>query len=253
MKTNPILEADNVNVMIGKHRILEDISFTIQPGEYVGIVGPNGGGKTTLLRAMLGLLTLNKGEVYVKGKKARSLAAKKHIGYVPQHFTTSTFNFAMSVEEVVATGLVSRHNFGPLNKEEKLAIDEALEVVSAIEFKKRMFSDLSGGQRQRVVIARAMVSKPSILFLDEPLSAVDLPSQKNFYETLSSLNKKKKLTIIMVTHDLEMVTAQASRVLCLNRQLHASCKPTELSTHGMWDKTFGEEFKPIKHRAHQHV
>jgi len=251
MKVNPILEADNVSVMLGKHRILEDISFTIQPGEYVGIVGPNGGGKTTLLRAMLGLLVLSKGEIHVKGRRAHSLAAKKCIGYVPQHFTTTnSFNFAMNVEEVVATGLVSRHSFGPLRKEEKLAIDEALEMVSAGSLKKNMFSDLSGGQRQRVVIARAMVSNPSILFLDEPLSAVDLPSQKNFYETLSKLNKKKKLTIIMVTHDLEMVTAQASRVLCLNHQLHASCKPAELSTHNMWDKTFGEEFKPIKHRAH---
>ncbi len=250
MKANPILEAEDVTVVLGKHRILEEISFTIQPGEYVGIVGPNGGGKTTLLRAMLGLLPMNKGEIYVKGKKIRSSAAKKSIGYVPQHFTTSTFNFAMSVKEVVATGLVSKKMFGPLSKEDFKAIDEALEMVSASTLKDRMFSDLSGGQRQRVVIARAMVAHPSILFLDEPLSAVDLPSQKNFYETLAELNKKKKLTIVMVTHDLEMVTSQASRVLCLNRRLHASCKPAELSTKGMWDETFGEEFKPIKHKKH---
>ncbi|MEK9159369.1 MAG: ABC transporter ATP-binding protein [Patescibacteria group bacterium] len=249
MTANPILEAENATVVLGKHKVLDDVSFTIQPGEYVGIVGPNGGGKTTLLRAMLGLLSLNKGEIYVKGKKVSSPSARKCIGYVPQHFTTSTFAFAMSVEEVVATGLVSRHNFGPLRKEDRTAIDEALELVAASSLKKRMFSDLSGGQRQRVVIARAMVGKPAILFLDEPLSAVDLPSQKNFYETLSQLNKKKKLTIIMVTHDIEMVTAEASRVLCLNRRLHASCKPTELS-NGLWDETFGEEFIPIKHKKH---
>ena len=126
-------------------------------------------------------------------------------------------------------------------------------MVSAHGLKKRMFSDLSGGQRQRVVIARAMVGKPSILFLDEPLSAVDLPSQKNFYEILTELNKKKKLTIIMVTHDLEMVSAQASRVLCINHRLHASCKPTELKGASMWNDTFGEDFKPIKHRKHSHV
>lgn len=250
MTANPILEADNATVILAKHRILDEVSFTIQPGEYVGIVGPNGGGKTTLLRALLGLLPLTKGEIYVKGKKVSNPAARKCIGYVPQHFTTSTFNFAMSVEEVVATGLVSRHNFGPLRKEDRIAIDEALEMVAGTSLKKRMFSDLSGGQRQRIVIARAMVSKPSILFLDEPLSAVDLPSQKNFYETLAHLNKKKKLTIIMVTHDLEMVTAEASRVLCLNRRLHASCKPAELSNQGMWDETFGEEFIPIKHKKH---
>ena len=250
MKGNPILEADNVNVVLGKHRILEDVSFEIHPGEYIGIVGPNGGGKTTLLRAMLGLVPLSKGSIHVKGKRASSLAARRMVGYVPQHFTTSTFNFAMNVEEVVATGLVSRHLFGPLSKEDRAAMDEALEMVSAHELKKRMFSDLSGGQRQRVVIARAMVSKPSILFLDEPLSAVDLPSQKNFYKILTDLNKKKKLTIIMVTHDLEMVSAQASRVLCINHRLHASCKATELSNTTMWNETFGEDFKPIKHKKH---
>jgi zinc transport system ATP-binding protein len=250
MKSNPVLEVENLSIMLGKHRVLEEISFSIQAGEYVGIVGPNGGGKTTLLRAMLGLIPFDKGEIYIKGKKNKNFAARKNIGFVPQHFTTSSFPFAMSVHEVVATGLASRRGFGWLDKEDQRAIDEALEVVSASTLKRRMFSDLSGGQRQRVVIARAMVSKPSILFLDEPLSAVDLPSQKHFYQILSDLNKKKKLTIVMVTHDLEMVTAKASRVLCLNHRLHASCKPAELSTHGMWDRTFGEEFKPIKHSAH---
>jgi zinc transport system ATP-binding protein len=250
MKGNPILEAENVTVALDRQRILEEISFEIYPGEYVGIVGPNGGGKTTLLRAMLGLLPLAKGEIYVKGKKARSTAARKIIGYVPQHFTTSTFNFAMSVEEVIATGLVNKRLIGPLHKEDHAAIEEALEMVSAHDLKKRMFSELSGGQRQRIVIARAMVSKPSILFLDEPLSAVDLPSQKNFYEILRDLNKKKKLTIIMVTHDLEMVSAQASRVLCINHRLHSSCKATELSSATMWNDTFGEDFKPIKHLKH---
>lgn len=250
VKNNPILEAEDVSVVLGKHRILDEVSFAINPGEYVGIIGPNGGGKTTLLRAMLGLTPLSKGEIYVKGKKANSIAAKKHIGYVPQHFTTSTFNFAMNVEEVVATGLSTRRFYGLLTRADKLAIEEALEIVSASGLKSHMFSDLSGGQRQRVVIARAMVSNPSILFLDEPLSAVDLPSQKNFYGTLEELNKTKKLTIIMVSHDLEMVTAKASRVLCLNHKLHASCKPTHLHSKGMWAETFGEEFKPIKHREH---
>lgn len=250
VKTPTILEAKDVSVVLGKHRILDEINFTINAGEYIGIIGPNGGGKTTLLRAMLGLTPLSKGEIYVKGKKAQSTAAKKLIGYVPQHFTTSTFNFAMSVEEVVATGIVNRRFYGLLNKADKIAIDEALEMVSARSLKSHMFADLSGGQRQRVVIARAMVGKPSVLFLDEPLSAVDLPSQKNFYETLEELNKEKKLTIVMVSHDLEMVTAKASRVLCLNHKLHASCKPTQLHSKEMWTETFGEEFKPIKHREH---
>lgn len=250
MTAAPILEAQNVDVVLGKHKILEDVSFEIAAGEYIGIVGPNGGGKTTLLRAMLGLIPLSKGEIFVSGKKTQNRVARRIIGYVPQHFTTSIFNFAMTVKEVVATGRINVHSFGPLRREDHLAIEEALDMVSVQNLKNRMFADLSGGQRQRVVIARAMAGRPKILFLDEPLSAVDLPAQKNFYKLLTEMNEREKLTVIMVTHDLEMVAAQTRRVLCINRKLHASCHPSELLTSSVWDETFGEEHKPIHHQKH---
>ncbi len=249
MPVTPLIEALNVSLTLGKHKILENVSFEIEAGEYVGIVGPNGGGKSTLLRAMLGLLTLDEGEILIRGKKSGKAASRKKVAYVPQYFTNMSFTFPISVEEVVATGRVAHKRMGRLGKEDHKAIDEALEMVSAQSLKYRPFYDLSGGQRQRIAIARAMASHPQILILDEPLSAVDLPSQKNFYEILSRLNKKEKLTVIMATHDLEMVAVEASRVLCLNRKLHASCHPTDVIPE-QWLETFGENFKPIHHKKH---
>ncbi|OGJ44771.1 hypothetical protein A3J23_01465 [Candidatus Peregrinibacteria bacterium RIFCSPLOWO2_02_FULL_48_14] len=249
MPINPIISAQNVSVTLGKHKVLESVTFEIETGEYVGIVGPNGGGKSTLLKAILGLLPLSQGEIYVNGNRANKTAAKKHVGYVPQYFSNNLFFFPMSVEEVVATGRVGLKIFGGLNKEDHEAIDEALKTVSAQSLKHRLFGDLSGGQRQRIAIARAMAGDPEILLLDEPLSAVDLPSQKHFYEILSRLNKKRKLTVIMATHDLEMVAVEASRVLCLNQRLHASCHPEDVVPQ-QWLETFGENFKPVHHQKH---
>lgn len=231
MPVAPLITVESATVILGKHKILEEVSFELNAGEYIGLVGPNGGGKSTLLRAMLGLLPLASGKIHLP---------KKQMGYVPQHFTSELFHFPMSVEEVVASGL---------GQNDRKKIDEALDMVSGLTLKHRLFSDLSGGQRQRILIARAMVRKPSILFLDEPLSAVDLPSQKHFYELLARLNKKEKLTVIMATHDLEMVAKETSRVLCLNRKLHASCHPGDV-VHEQWLETFGENFRPIHHHKH---
>lgn len=249
MPINPIISVQNVSVTLGKHKVLESVTFEIETGEYVGILGPNGGGKSTVLRAMLGLIPLSQGEIFVNGKRANKSAAKKRVGYVPQYFSNNLFFFPMSVEEVVATGRVGQKIFGFLNKEDREAIEEALKMVSAQSLKNRLFGDLSGGQRQRIAIARAMASDPDVLLLDEPLSAVDLPSQTHFYETLSKLNKKRHLTVIMATHDLEMVAVEASRVLCLNRKLHASCHPEDVVPE-QWLETFGENFKPIHHQKH---
>lgn len=221
MPIESIIEAVNVSVTLGKQKILENISFEINAGEYIGIVGPNGGGKSTLLRALLKTLPVTKGKIFVRSKK---------VAYVPQYFTNVPFYFPISVEEIVATGCRARKPLGRLTKEDHKAIDEALEMVSAQSLKHRSFFDLSGGQRQRIAIARAMAGRPQILILDEPLSAVDLPSQKHFYEILSNLNKKEKLTVIMATHDLGMITIEATRILCLNGKLHEGCSPGDFLT-----------------------
>lgn len=249
MSLAPLIEVDGLTVTLGKQKILDGVTFEIHPGEYVGVVGPNGGGKTTLLKAILGLIKIKQGSILINGKKAGSVGARKKIGYVPQHFATNLFHFPMTVEEVVGTGHVNHRFFGMLSKEDLTGIDHALEMVSAKSLKRKMFADLSGGQRQRVIIARALVNHPSILFLDEPLSAVDPPSQQSFYKLLSELNKKENLSVVMVTHDIEMVTAQASRVLCLNQKLHANCHTADLSVK-QWGETFGRTFKSVHHHRH---
>lgn len=228
MQVEPIIRVSELDINFGKQKVLENISFEVFPGEYIGIVGPNGGGKTTLLKAILGLIPMKKGKIKSFGR----------IGYVPQ-FTTERFFLPISVEEIVETGA---------KKNNPEAVDTALEMVAAQSLKYKLFEDLSGGQKQRVIIARAMAGNPDILILDEPLSAVDVPSQKHFYELIGQLNTVHKLTILMVTHDLEMVASETSRILCLNRKLHNACHPHDLLS--AWTTVFGEGVKPIHHHPH---
>jgi zinc transport system ATP-binding protein len=249
MATAPLIEVKNLSVTRDGNPILDRVDFDIKEREYLGIVGPNGGGKTTLLQAMLGLLKPTRGEVKIYGKSAEDPRARESVGYVPQTFLGQKFTFPITVEEVVATGVIHRRFYGNLSKKEWKRVYEKLELVGMKELAKESFHSLSGGERQRVIIARALVGNPGILFLDEPLSAVDQPSQELFYNLLSGLNKKG-LTIVLVTHDLDMVAKQVSRVLCLNQSIYLNCKISELSEAHNWSEFFGET-KAIHHHAHE--
>lgn len=250
MAPKALIQAEHVSVIREEDAVLDNVSFTIHAEEYVGIVGPNGGGKTTLLMAMLGLLQPTKGRVLIRGQAPSHPKALERVGYVPQTFLGRQFSFPITVEEVVATGLIKRQFFGPLSKKNWQEVAEILEEVGMRRYQKRSFHELSGGERQRVIIARALVSDPEILFLDEPLSAVDQPSQSEFYKLLTRLNKERGLTIILVSHDLEMVAREASRVLCLNQKLHLNCTTSKLKGDENWADVFGERTKPIHHHSH---
>ena len=247
MPSAPLIQVKDLSVVRDGNAILDHLDFTIKEKEYVGIVGPNGGGKTTLLLTLLGLLKPTRGEVKIYGKPADDPKSREAIGYVPQTFLGQKFTYPITVEEVVATGVIQKGFWGTLSRREWKRVCEKLELVGMKGSEKESFHSLSGGERQRVIIARALVGNPDILFLDEPLSAVDQPSQETFYKLLNQLNRKG-LTVVLVSHDLEMVASQVSRVLCLNQSIYLNCKVSELADTPNWSELFDSK----THHHHSH-
>jgi len=211
-----VVKLNNVWVQYDGTPVLEDINLSIRNDDFLGLIGPNGGGKTTLLKLMLGLVAPSRGEVTILGENPER--GRKRIGYVPQH---SLFDrdFPINVLEVVLTGRLSRTRpFRRYSKADRDAAVEALRAVEMLAFKKRQIGMLSGGQQQRVFVARALVSEPSLLLLDEPMSSVDTPMQAEFYELLEQL--KQHMPIVLVSHDISAVSVYVNKIACLNRKLY---------------------------------
>lgn len=202
------LEFRDVNFSYGNTCVLSDVNLTVQPGDFLAIVGPNGGGKTTLLRLAVGLLKPSSGTVRLFGEKVPT--RKVSVGYVSQN-TNRNLEFPITVEETVATGLPGyRANPGK--------VLEALETVKMENFAKRRLGELSGGERQRVLIARALAADPKILFLDEPSSHIDVKGQGDLYELLAALNEK--MTIVMVSHDKAILSGRVKSFVRVNRTVN---------------------------------
>ena len=217
MKTNTILEVDNLYFSYNKDLVLKDISFKLEEKDFFAITGPNGGGKSTLIKLILGLLTPNRGELKFKNGFNKPL----DIGYVPQN-TNINLNFPISVLDVVMMGNGAKHNslkrifnIGYSNFEIECA-KNSLKKVGMDKFINNKISNLSGGQRQRVMIARAICSHPKLLILDEPTSNIDVNGQKEIYKLLKDLNKD--ITILVVTHDLTVISNYANKVLYVNQE-----------------------------------
>jgi zinc transport system ATP-binding protein len=208
-----IVDINNVSLYLKGVPVLEDVTFSVQQNDFLAIIGPNGGGKTTLLKVILGLVKPDKGDVTVFGKSPKD--ERKFIGYVPQH-TFFDLNFPINVFDVV---LIGRYNgaFRHYSREDKEAVLNALKIVGMLEFRDRQIGRLSGGQIQRVFIARAIVREPKLLLLDEPMASIDPEMQKSFYKLL--LEFKKKMAIVLVTHDIGVVSTHVEKIACLNRRL----------------------------------
>lgn len=238
-KIIPAVELSDVFFAYNDMPVLINVNIRINEREYICIVGPNGGGKTTLLKIIIGLLRPTRGIVKVLGKspdRARGL-----IGYMPQHAQVD-YQFPISVKEVVQTGLLrgggGLHGYG---KDSRAEVMKALEEVGMSEFSQRAFSDLSGGQRQRVLIARAVVSRPRLLLLDEPTSNMDIAAERDFYSLLGKLNER--MTLVMVSHNPWVVSKTVKNVVCVK----GSCTihHTEESTD--YNEAFGSGFKMVRH------
>lgn len=199
---------------------LVDIDLTIREGDFLAIIGPNGSGKTTLVKVALGLLAPTSGSVEVFGKPLAEFSDWLKIGYVPQKATHIDPYFPASVEEVVGMALMSNRKPGARSGPEgRSKISRALDEVGMADYGKWAIGRLSGGQQQRVFIARALVTSPRILFLDEPTTGVDAETQGSFYDMLDRLNSREGLTIVLVTHDIGIVNKHVTSVACLNQRL----------------------------------
>jgi len=197
--------------------VLEDINLLIHENDFIGLIGPNGGGKTTLLKIILGLLPPKIGLVNVMGEEPKK--GRHHIGYVPQ-FTVFDSDFPISVFDVVKMGRLSKKRvFRSLTPQDDDIIEEKLAWVNMLEYKNRGIRELSGGQRQRVYIARALATEPELLLLDEPTISVDFESRAKIYELLHEINLQG-VTILLVSHDLNVISRYVKTIGCLNRQLH---------------------------------
>lgn len=206
--------------------VLKDITFAVSPGEFVGMIGPNGGGKTTLLKLIMGFIKPLSGAIRVFGEPPAS--AQQQIAYVPQSLRFDK-QFPISVFELVLGGRLSRLPwYGMFSKADKEAALAALECVGMADFRNRSFGNLSGGQAQRALIARALASEPHLLLLDEPTASVDAQAESDIYAILKDL--QGKITIIMVTHNLQAAIELVERVICV-QQTAVVLRPQEVCEH----------------------
>ena len=240
---NSLLSLKNISVGFDKHSVLEDISFCITKPEFIVVTGPNGGGKTTLLLLILGLLHPWRGSISVLEKPPKE--ATSRIGYVPQFSDTDTY-FPLSVQDVILMGTLSGIPLFPFYKKEATErmhnIAEKLGISSLLN---QHFGSLSGGQKQRTLIARALVSNPEMLLLDEPVASVDSHSEMDIYHLLREY--AQTIPVIMVTHDIGFVSTLVDRIICINRTIYDNPDPT----HHLHDtiKEYGEEIRMINHKC----
>jgi len=202
---------EQVSFAYDREPVLEDVNLRINPGEFIGVIGPNGGGKTTLLRLILGLLKPDTGTVRVFGRPPEEVSHL--IGYVPQHLQFDPA-FPATVMDLIHMGQIGRRR-ELIRGHEQEAADRALRLVELESYKNTNFASLSGGQRQRALIARALAAGPRMLLFDEPTANVDSSSGKRLYRILAELNKQ--MTILIVSHDIGFVSRHITSVVCVNR------------------------------------
>ncbi len=214
-----ILELNNVSFSFGNTKVLSNIFFNVEKGDFVGLIGPNGSGKTTLLKIILTILPIQEGTIKINGTPLTKFNDWAKIGYVPQKATSIETQFPATVTEVVAMGLLSTKKTPKIiSGKDQEKIRDALKLVHMNEFANRRIGQLSGGQQQRVLIAKAMISNPEILFLDEPTTGIDQESQQKFYDLLGKLNSKG-ITMVMVSHDIGRITKYVTKIASLNQHL----------------------------------
>lgn len=206
-----LLRVKNLNVKYHNSFVLKNISFSVISGDYIAIVGPNGAGKTTLIKTLLGLISKDSGEIEFETKK---------IGYLPQVFFLNDPKFPANVEEIIESGLFSsKRKLNLFSKIDSKKVDYIIKELEIENLKKKVIGKLSGGELQKVLLARALISEPEILFLDEPTTALDPVSRENFYKKLNHLNTNKNITILLISHDIGSVGKYAKKILYLDREL----------------------------------
>lgn len=243
-----VIEAKQLSHRYGSEAVFRNVSFQINPGDFVAIIGANGSGKSTLMKLLLGELDLQQGSIRLFGEPAQQFRKWPRIGYVPQNSQQQIVNFPASVLEVVLANLYSRNGFFHFTrKKDKEQAKAALAEVQMEAYSKRLLSELSGGQQQRVMLARVLVSNPELLVLDEPTTGVDFATVDLLYKKLAQLNRIEGRTIIMVTHDLTRASEVVGRVLCLEEG-----SMVELDSKQVEQEVSHRHTHPEAHSHHQH-
>lgn len=243
--TESVIEINNLSFKYDRPIILKDVTLDIKQGEFIGIVGPNGGGKSTLLKLILGLLKPVAGTVKVMGK--HPVKGRSQIGYVTQYVEFEK-SFPITVLETVLMGRISSSSsLWSYSQQDVLLAEKALKETEIENLKARSLNTLSGGQLQRVLIARALIGDPSILILDEPTSNVDSRMEEDIFDLLKKLNQKS--TIIVVSHDIGFISGYVNRVACLNQTL--ICHETAAISGKTIEELYGTEVHMIQH-SHSH-
>ncbi|MDQ7781978.1 MAG: ATP-binding cassette domain-containing protein [Desulfomonilaceae bacterium] len=232
---------ENVSFSYNRHPVIEDASLALHEHQVAAVVGPNGGGKTTLLKLVLGLLTPSRGSVRVLDRSAGE--ARSLVGYMPQHAHLDP-KFPIRVTDVVLMGRIGHSlPFWSYSRLDKAVAERLLRDLHMWEYRNTHFSELSGGQRQRVLIARALATEPELLLLDEPTAGLDFAFEAEFSEMLKRLSEH--LTVVLVSHDLGFVAKYVNTVVCVNRKVVVH--PTADITGSVVDELYGESMKLVRH------
>jgi zinc transport system ATP-binding protein len=239
METDHDIILENVSFAYKQNKILEDVTLFIHKGEFASIVGPNGGGKTTLLKLILGLLKPDQGSIRIFGEPPER--ARQKIGYMPQ-YAPLDMNFPATVMDVVLMGRLAQKTLW-FSKKDHVEALAAIDEVGMTGFAATGFNELSGGQRQRILIARALCSRPAILLLDEPTANVDHETEVNLFSILQALNAK--MTILVVSHDLGFVSKYVKSVICVNRKV--VIHPTTIMNGLLIKDIYHGDLKMVRH------
>jgi len=249
----PIFDVKNLNFSIRGQNILTNISFEIFSSEYVAIIGPNGGGKTTLIRMLLGLDKPTSGSIKIFGKDINSFKKWYKIGYVPQRASLVDTSFPATALDIVKMGRIAKkRSFFSPTKEDAEIVKDAMQMMDIFDLRDKMIGTLSGGQRQRVMIARALASKPEILILDEPNTGVDAKSQRNFYELLKKLNTQEGITIVFITHDVGVIADDIARLFTVNQKVIICNDPKKAMSCEDMSKLYGIDAHLVYNHRHEH-
>ncbi|MFC3882942.1 metal ABC transporter ATP-binding protein [Bacillus songklensis] len=249
-----VIEIKDLFFQYDRQAVLEDINLMIPKGAFLGLVGPNGSGKSTLIKCILGLQKPYRGTIRLFGQDIQKFKDWNKIGFVSQKANSFNTGFPATVFEVVSTGLTSKLGlFRFMKSHHKQKVLDAIAAVGMSEFVHRNIGELSGGQQQRVFIARALVSEPELLILDEPTVGVDAQNVQNFYKLLESLNKEHGITLLLVTHDTGTITEKVTHVACLNKHLHFHGEAAEFNYLCEHDLSlfYGHHVHVLNH-DHQH-
>lgn len=246
---SPILEVENLYVNRNGAPVIEDATFSINRGDYVGVVGPNGGGKTTLLSAILTFIPYSKGSIRLFGTDLTKFSSWQKVAYISQHATSFEDQFPLTVRELVSLGCIKKGKLGRrFTHEDWKNVDENLEFMGLTEVANRRIGQLSGGQKQRVFVAKALTHNPELILLDEPIVGVDSNAQEKFYKKLSDLNIERQTTIMIVTHDLASVFCRMSKVMCINKNVEIAQITQDLDANMMLKRAYGEHFHFVFHK-----